>query len=280
MVAAHLASPSQYAFLCLQLWSCTRIFSAGTAASLPHPSFLPTRTAGMSSPRARAGESSAPMASAPSGGEGGAGRGSRPARVSSRPAVSGRPASGPRSNTRTQRGVNGRTAPRARSRTGTFHHLQQQVDALLVAHQGLLEARCQIQFHRPLHRFRPGPLQRGGAIAPRPRHEHENGVRRRPRSREEIETGAVRRAVLHRCPSSRGTQALRWRCPAGRLHTDMAAGRGGLGLGAAWKAVRGWRGRPSAGMERVRSGRPGLLLTGRCDRWEGLRLGDSSAAAM
>lgn len=202
VVAAHLASPSQYAFLCLQPWSCTRIFSAGTAASLPHPSFLPTRTAGMSSPRARAGESSAPMASAPSGGEGGAGRGSRPARVSSRPAVSGRPASGPRSNTRTQRGVNGRTAPRARSRIGTFHHLQQQVDALLVAHQGLLEARCQIQFHRPLHRFRPGPLQRGGAIAPRPRHEHENGVRRRPRSREEIETGAVRRAVLHRCPSS------------------------------------------------------------------------------
>uniref|UniRef100_A0A8C2SK34 Large ribosomal subunit protein uL30m n=1 Tax=Coturnix japonica TaxID=93934 RepID=A0A8C2SK34_COTJA len=32
-------------------------------------------------------------------------------------------------------------------------------------------------------------------------------------------------AVLHRCPSSRGTHEPQWRCPAGRLHTDMVLGR-------------------------------------------------------
>lgn len=63
----------------------------------------------------------------------------------------------------------------------TFHHLQQEVDALLVTHQRLLEPRREVQLHRPLHRLRPGPLQRGGAIAPRPRHGRRGGDRGRRR---------------------------------------------------------------------------------------------------
>lgn len=111
--------------------------------------------------------------------------------------------------------------PAAAAPPGTFHHLQQEVDALLVTHQRLLEARRQVQLHRPLHRLRPGSLQRGGAIAPRPRHGRRgaDGDRAHDRHRHQA---ATPRAV----PGGHSAHALRFPRLPGNRH-----GRGGRRTG-------------------------------------------------
>uniref|UniRef100_A0A8B9VRK3 39S ribosomal protein L30, mitochondrial n=1 Tax=Anas zonorhyncha TaxID=75864 RepID=A0A8B9VRK3_9AVES len=121
--------------------------------------------------------------------------------------------------------------------TGTFDHLQQQVDALLVAHQRLLKTRRQVQLHRPLHRLRTSPLQRRGAIAPRPRHGDREGTGTGTGCRGNGNRGGGAACASALSFPRLGTRARRWRCPAGELRHEMAAGRGALGMGAVWKVL-------------------------------------------